>query len=520
MINIKKDITLRNREQRKRDSFSCTLTNIYVVIMFTVFPLFLTNYYQSARRDKFWFFIVVTALFAIPAIFFDLYKNPQNFLSPDLNLTDIGILSFFGVNLISTIFSVILSSNTLDALILGSYGRNMGLLMVSAIVLCYFAVSRYFRNKKYILYLMFVGMSIMSFVAVLNYYYIDVLGIFQHYNNNQTVIKDFTTTIGNKNYLSAMICVALPFSMGVSIVSKDRILRIIGYISTALQFMGLLVATSDGGFLGFFASLAVMLIVASRDLEKLSRYFFSLFIIVSSAKLLWLFDLAMQGNSKGYTSFSQIFIFNLILFALIPIFLGLSALCSVLSKKNKEQKNNIIFISVLSVIALGILGIIFMFIYYSVINTATPTNSFTKFFRFNESWGTHRGFFWIKSFEVFSEFDIVRMLFGSGPDTFYNVFSPYFGELYDKFGDSSSNAAHSVYINYLVTTGILGLVSYLVFIGASIKNAVQKAFKNPLSFICMAVIVAFAVQDAVNIANPVNTPWLILFVAMSESAFE
>ena len=38
------------------------LTILYSIAMFSVFPLFLTDYYQSARRDKFWFFVILTCL--------------------------------------------------------------------------------------------------------------------------------------------------------------------------------------------------------------------------------------------------------------------------------------------------------------------------------------------------------------------------------------------------------------------------------------------------------------------------
>ena len=115
-------------------------------------------------------------------------------------------------------------------------------------------------------------------------------------DDNGTVQVNFTSTIGNKNYLSAMITVALPFSVGLAVATQDKVLRILAYVSTGLQFMGLLVATSDGGFLGCFAAFAVMLVIVSRDMKKLSKFFFCLAIMMASAKLLWLFDLIMKGN--------------------------------------------------------------------------------------------------------------------------------------------------------------------------------------------------------------------------------
>ena len=534
------------------------LTILYSIAMFSVFPLFLTDYYQSARRDKFWFFVILTCLVGAGVLVVAIVqystqnsyqsKKLNRYLDPfRLNITDYGILAFLTVNLISTFYNAYQTEDVrsaFDALWLGSYGRNMGLFMILAVAVCYFMVSRFFFYKKYVMYLFFVGMTIMSFVAVLNFYYIDILNIFSAYSKNPNVQINFTSTIGNKNYLSAMITVALPFSAGLAVATKDKTLRIVSYISTGLQFMGLLVATSDGGFLGCFAAFAVMLIVVSRDLRKLSRFFFTLAIMMASAKTLWAFDLLMELfgiKNKGYTSFSEIFVYSNSIFIFIFIFAGLAVGAELLKRmylnksasyaapgsRNLPEENTepskleklekTVFIVTLSLVALGFAAVVALFYYYSVINTTAPVGSFTRFFRFNEAWGTHRGYFWIKSMEIFKSFDLKEMLIGTGPDTFYNAFEPYFAELSKTYGDSSTNAAHNVYINYLITLGITGLLSYLTFVGSAIVNAFKNARYNPLALTCLGVIVAYATQDIVNIANPVNTPWFIMFIALSES---
>ncbi len=500
------------------------LVTLYTILMFTLFPLFLTNYYQSARRDKFWLFVIVTGAVGVSVGIIVLcqrfskatsqtaiYKDPFK-----LNLTDIGILGFLGVTLISTIGAVIAAEDpgaAFSSLFLGSYGRNMGLLTILMFAVAYFCVSRFFYYNKYVIYCMFIGMTVMSFIAIVNFYYIDILGIFAKYSN-VNVIQNFTSTIGNKNYLSAMITVALPFSVGLAVATKDKTIRLIAYISTGLQFMGLLVATSDGGFLGSFAAFAIMLVILSKDMQKLSKFFFCLAIMMASAKLLWLFDLIMKGNNKGYTSFSEIFVYNNYVFILIGFFLGLAILAGITKSENAGKYA---FITTFALVALGFVAIIAMFIYYSVINTETPVGSFTRFFRFNAAWGTHRGFFWIRSFDVIRDFNLWQVIFGSGPDTYYNVFKPYFAELSKYYGDTSTNAAHNVYINYLVTVGVAGILSYLLFVGSAMVNSIKKAFSNPLALMCVGVIVAYAAQDIVNIANPVNTPWFIMFIALSES---
>lgn len=528
----KKQSSVQAKAPKLRFTVNHALVTLYTIVMFTVFPLFLTNYYSSARRDKFWLFVVVTAAAGIAVGIISIVqaatrnsadnKKLNTYYDPfRLNLTDIGILAFLGVTLISTIIGTISAENPAEALgslFLGSYGRNMGLLTIIMITACYFMVSRYFFYTKYIVYILFIGMTVMSFVAILNFYYVDVLGIFAKYSSNNNVQMNFTSTIGNKNYLSAMITVALPFSVGLAVATEDKILRILSYISTGLQFMELLVATSDGGFLGCFAAFAVMLVIVSKDIKKLSKFFFCLGIMMASAKLLWLFDLMMKEHNKGYTSFSAIFLYNNLIWILIPLFVGIAVILGLVkNEKAKETASKIAFTVTIALLIIGAGVIVFLFIYYSVINTTTPVGSFTRFFRFNESWGTHRGYFWIRSIDIFKTFNFAEVLFGTGPDTFYNAFEIYFDELVTNYGDSSTNAAHNVYINYLITVGVTGLLSYLLFVGSALVNSVRNAFKNPLALMCVGVLVAYATQDIVNIANPVNTPWFIMFIGMSEA---
>ena len=496
--------------------------------LFTIFPLFQSKYFSATRRDKFALFVVFTSIagVAVGAVALANYLGRNNEYNKKLNtyydpfklsVTDIGIFAFAAVSVIST-----LTSGRISHCFLGlSYdnmdtGRNMGLLTILMMVVCYLVISRFFYNRKFVYYAMFGGMTIVIGLAILNYHMIDPLGIFEKYASQESVQQNFTSTIGNKNYLSALVCVSLMFSFGMAINTRDMIMRIVAFVSTAVQFAGLLVATSDGGFLGFFAAMAVLLVVASRDHKKLMWYFLGLAIMMASAKILSIF----KSSSKGYTSFSSFFIDSPVIYVIFAVCATIFAL---LLFFDRTQENffmpGYIFYIVLGIIGVAVLGVAVLFIKYSIIDTTSEISkdSFLRFFRFNDRWGTHRGFFWNKSFEAFGDMNIFEKLFGAGPETYYFKFEPYFSELTARFSESSTNSAHNVYINYLITHGILGLGAYLTFIGAAIVRGFKNAKENPLAFVCLGVMVAYATQDIVNIANPTNTPWFIVFIALSEA---
>ena len=163
--------------------------------------------------------------------------------------------------------------------------------------------------------------------------------------------------------------------------------------------------------------------------------------------------------------------------------------------------------------ALGVLG---TFIYFSFVDTKTPLGDWEKTLRFGPKWGTHRGIMWIRAFDIFGGADFIHKLFGYGPDTFYYLYEPYFTEL-QKYGNTSTDAAHNEYINYLVTIGIAGLTSYLAFVGGALVRGFKSAKRNPVVLAFAAAVIGYAAQAVVNIAVPISTPLFIIFVSLCEA---
>ncbi len=114
-------------------------------------------------------------------------------------------------------------------------------------------------------------------------------------------------------------------------------------------------------------------------------------------------------------------------------------------------------------------------------------------------------------------FDILHRFFGSGPDTLYYVFEPHFAELSERFGDGSTDCAHNEFINYLVTQGALGLVSYIGMMGSAIFSGLKTAKKEPITLVFISAVICYLAQSVVNLYNPIVTPYLFIFLALTEA---
>lgn len=506
-------------EQISKPSYNVrnTLTNIYLTIMFTFFPLFLTEFYAHARTDKYWLFTGLTVtLFIVTAIVTMVYRSEyekqgikDQFFFP-LTPTDICMLCFFGFAAISTA----VSAYPVDSLT-GDAGRNNGLFLLLLYLIAYFIVSRFLVFKEYVIAGYLVFSSLVAILTILNFYYIDPLGILDGYSAD--IAEDFGSTIGNKNTIASFMCLFLPVAVMMFVMAKKRYLKVLAGISIGFAYGGLICANSNSGYLGFAVILMVMLIFCARDFEKFRNYMLALTILFASGKLLRLFSLIMSDHSKKFEVIPQFLLYSPYLYIPIGFFLLIYLLMTLykrpLSKKYPAKAMKSVFIALF---VLSITGLFGAFLYFTNIDQTTDLGNLERLLRFNDSWGTHRGFMWINGWKEFSDFDILHKLFGSGPDTFYYVFEPHFPELLSRFGDSSTDCIHNEYLNYLITQGFMGLAAYLGLLGCGVFRAVKYSYKDPLTLVFISAVIGYAAQSVVNLYQPITTPTLFLFLAMSE----
>lgn len=504
------------------------LVNYYLALMFAVFPLFFTDGLFQIRHDKLYFFLAASGmiLLAVGCLVFipmiDKQKSVPKVVneSPKLSLSivDYAMLALLIVSIISSLFSPYLKTG--EPIFGAPNGRNNGLLLIAFYVAVYFVITRYFYYCEYVFIALAIGSSLVCLLSVLNFFYIDPLAVYERMVN-QADVERFTSTIGNKNILSSFICIALPAMIAMSVHTKKRLYQSIYLTAVGLGFASLMTADSDSGILGMGVLVVVLLIWYSRHICRLKRYFLAMTVMFASAKLVGLFypllESVMGKGSKEMDFFQKIFIFSNASYIIIAISAILTVLLFIIDFKHPNLNiPKLIPIVISSLFLLFIAAIIGTVIYFSVFNTSADLGPFATIFRFNEKWGTHRGFMWIKSVEIFGNMNFFQALFGTGPDTYYYEFMPYFGELM-KFGDGSTNAAHNEYINYLITIGIFGLGAYLTAVIGVIVRAIKAAKKSSLAIVCSCVVICYSVQAFVNISSPITTPLFIIFLALTEA---
>lgn len=540
MSNTKKT-KKKIKDVSERYTLTNTFVNLFLLVIFAVFPLFVnltfdTGFpfihfdrgYFAIRHQKFYFLMVASAAAVIAEVLLVLTrstqeqkdKNPKTkSLLADLSFTDYAALAFALACAVSTVLSDYIDMAFFGEVTIAgaSHGRNNGLLLMLMYVAVYFMITRCWKYKEYVFVGLAVTSGVVSLLAVLNTYYIDPLNMFALFTNDEKVFNEFLTTIGNKNMFASHLCVTLPVAVTMFVHSENKLFKVIYLCAAILGGMAFVACDSDSAVLGLGVFAAVFTVAYARRPHSLKKFLLMLTVMLGSVKLLGLITAAGAPHKKLEAIPYKIMTAD----AAYWVLAFLAVLTAVLYLLDHKMPGKllpravpVVLGSLVGLAALGGLGTV---IYFTAIDTKTDLGELDRTLRFSDSWGTHRGFMWNKALEEFGKLSFVKKLFGTGPETFYYTFSPHFAELYDRFGDGSTDAAHNEYINYLLNIGIVGLAAYLTFAGSALVRAFKAAKREPLTLVFASAVVAYMAQAVVNIALPIATPLFFIFVALCEA---
>ena len=510
---IKKKLPLRKR-----------LVWGYLLCMFTLFPVFCTDGYFNIRHDRYYFFLflslVTLCLYGVLRVLGggDNRGLPQNLQAVHARRTGPWYrrLSFGDWSMLVLVvaagISTVLSKYPMDAL-LGTQGRNNGLILLLVYGGVYFLITRWTVSSEGIFRGLGITSGLVSLVTLLNFFGLDPLQMLGELSARDQNI--FISTIGNKNFLSGYLCITVPAMSTLFIHAQRKGDRVLYLIWAVVGFSALMCADSDSGLLGMGAFCLLELMVYIREPGKLKRLLLVLSSMLLGAKAVFSATNALKLDSRGLGSIQSWLLFSWDTTAVLVGMVVLTVVLYLIHRSKPELRlPGVVQLLTVAVVTAGVAAVVSAMIYYTVLAPQQPLEESWSILRLDDAWGTNRGFMWRRSIEIFREASWKDKLLGTGPDTFYAAFAPYFQEL-AQYGDSSTNAAHNEYIHYLITQGLAGLGAYLAVLIAGIANALRCGKKDPSYLVVLSGVIAYAAQAMVNVAQPITTPLFIISLSLA-----
>lgn len=552
----------------KDTSLKQLICNIYLAVLFVVYPLFQHDHYYNMGENKYLFYLWSTIIFLV-LLGIAIITDPDSYnkskgkngkkknrnikstkakaelTSGNLTFKEKLIkikemfMAWFGPKsivekfvwayLVCAIISFIFGIDHYYGF-WGADGWHMGLLIQCLMIACFFAFAKVWKPNMLPVWFAMAGSAVVMILGIVMRFGIDPLGNYE--GLEMKYVQTFVSTIGQTSWYSAYICTIIPVGVALFYVAEKSKVRLIAALYTILSFFAMAIADSDSILLGVAGMLMVLFWVAFTDKEYMNCFFYIVTILTGALVMMGVVvaRLSQFYNGGGDETtiktsdlklYISLFVVSLVAMLMMYI-LGRTRVLDKIYENKKVLK--IIRLLTYSLVAVGTVTVIV----YIVLNTKgvfgvtedmVPYEGSILFF--NDMWGNKRGISWKACWEIFSDYNIGRKFVGIGPDSLAvatQYVDKYKGMLSRIFGDELVlTCAHNEFYNHLVVYGFLGGVAYLGMYVSGIVSYIKAFGKKPIVIAGAVCIASYMGHNLFCYQTVICTPFILVIMGICEA---
>lgn len=486
--------------------YKCKASQICLVLILMIYPLIFSKTYSGILEIKYISFTIIAVtmiyFYVMEKCVFGFYNSCAK---AGLSIVDIAMLGFIGVMAVSTI----LSDYKIEAFT-GSCSNNMGLLYYLILVGVYFVVSRMFINKNIIIAALSIGFAATVIFAAIQFMGADIFGLISSINYDLSI--NYLSTLGNTNIYSSFLCLVTPVFMAGAVLSDDFSKRALFYFMSFVGYIGLFTANTDGGYAGFFTAFVLVLFISVNSKYRITRFLYLCFMYCLSTVVFLLIHKANYENARPLSAITKFMVYGQ--FTKILIILFAILICLVVKMKSRIVTGYRIR-KIIRIIIATFFCLLLVLAILANVNKVFSLGFLDSYFKFTKDWGTGRGYVWNWCFTIFKDGNIIDKIFGFGPGTCgIKLLSAYGNEMRYSLGYYFTTA-HNEFLEILLNTGFLGLISYIsVMLSTIIRNLKDKDYFH---IIFTVGIISYGVQSMFIVLQPVVVPLVFVFFGLANN---
>ena len=509
------------------NEFTSQIITFYMLVMFTFYPLYMSEGYYNLGAYRFVLYRTVTSMMiilctlSVGGMLLGKEKPQKGNIKKLLRDNFFSPYTFICLSLFTSFISFIFSVNK-ESCFFGLPGFNTGFLFELLVGISFIFISFYYVDSIIIWLAAFAGSGITFILAVLNRFYVYPIDVRLH-------DPEYISTIGQTNWFCGyMICftaLGIGFFILYEFSGKYRLpLYILLFIYNALVAAALWVAGSDMALLIYGIISFVMLGFAVKNRAYFIRYLITAFTFCITPEILYIFmfnifpgrfQYFQEEDTVNSIIRSHICIYPAIIVALILII--------ELVRNQKKCKWNYSLLKLLYRIAVALMVLGAVAVVALIIRVTKSPETMGKLadislLRFEDTWASFRGLTWKLSVKSFSLLPVFRKVIGVGSGCFYDYTYSVkeIVDVYDTYVfDEVMPNAHNEYLNVLIENGIIGwIVMLLLFITLGITLH-KKAENNLYAAIAFAAFMAYVINLIVSFKTTVSTTYIFIFAAIA-----
>lgn len=502
------------------------IMGIFTLVILCIFPLVFHDFYFDILETKYQFYCAAAIGVMVVmggcglvsgrmGAFFKDFKIAEIF--KNLSFVDWAMIAFWLSNVLSWVFC----TDWRWEAFWGTSGRYNGVFLMTIYMVIYFLVTRFFHFRQWYLDAFLAVGIFISIFGITDYFQMDILGFKVYMVPEQRQI--YTSTLGNINTYTIYVGIVMVISMILFALEKNPKRALWYYGNMILASFALIMGTSDNAYLTLAALFGLSPLYLFRTKTGVRRYLISVATFFTVIQCIDWINSAYASTVWGIDSAFRL-IANLKMLPAIVVGLwilagGIAVLTLKKSSESKsEEMGKWLSYAWIGVIAVVMAAAVFVFYDANVAGHAERYGSVSSYVIFNDSWGTDRGYVWRRAVEIYTEkLTVLQKIFGYGADTFRLLMQYYFDGRVQGNTVVVYDSAHNEYLHYLITIGIVGVVSYIAFMGSAVVKMWKNVKGRPEVAAVMFAVAAYMVQALVNINLPVAMPIVVNLLAMGLS---
>lgn len=484
-----------------------TVTQLYIVLMFVVFPMFYTDKLFHITDDKKQFFLYITMIYAgILAILAvcNLRKDAKKDRQAKWQREN----SFCAMFILGILLSTCAALEKREA-VYGISERRLGALVMLGCIVAYLGVRKYGKFQRITMGSILIGSGVVYLCGILCACKVNFLYLQDGLANPEL----FLTPIGNTNFNASYLCLMLPVVMVLFMMSREVRFQIFYGMVLYLGFLFSFFIKTESSILCIWAILLLLLYFAIEKKVWFERYLQILFLYVLSAAgivllLRWIPDQLFPFDGLGK------FLLSVKVVCLESVFFVI--LCGLYYWK--KDKLRIFLLNIRKVIRNGV----FFFAVIGILSCIAVNSiwcdrvdgTFLECLKLTDGTFNGRGYIWIRTIRRFFEIPWKNRIFGSGLNCFLRFIGEDYREEMRTVYEMLYVDPHNLYLQMFVTMGIAGVIGFFGLMFAILHKAFRRYHENQLQIIVILTICAYLFQGMVNSATIHTFPLLFVLLGL------